>query len=256
MIRIIATINAWVVGLLSTAWHGAWILGCAAIGGRCRARACHAAPRSWSRTMLRAAGVRVELEGLENLDPPRPAVLVSNHQSWYDVFALAGHLPVDYRFVGKAELARIPVFGPAWLACGNIAIDRSNRAGAIRSLSVAGQRLVEDRAVVVMFPEGTRSTDGCLLPFKKGAFMLALQLGVPIIPVAVAGTRAIMPKGAWSVRPGTVRVRFGEPIEVDGFDQSQRDLLIELVRRRIFELREPRLAGDPPPALDERSLST
>lgn len=256
MTRLFVTLRTYILGIASTVVHGVWILACAKLGGRCAKRACHRAPRSWSRTMLRSAGVRVELVGTEHLDPPRPAVLVCNHQSWYDVFALAGHLPVDFRFVGKRELARIPVFGPAWLACGNIAIDRSNRAAAIRSLNEAGRRLTEDEAVVVMFPEGTRSTDGRLLPFKKGAFMLALQLGVPIIPVAVAGTRAIMPKGAWTVRPGTIEVRFGEPIEVTNYAADDRDTLVQIVRQRILELREPRMAGDPPAALDAGAPAT
>lgn len=251
MTRLFVTLRAYVLGIAATIVHGVRVLVCARLGERCARRACYQAPRGWSRAMLRGAGVRVELVGVEHLAPPRPAVLVCNHQSWFDVFALAGHLPVDFRFVGKRELARIPVFGAAWLACGHIAIDRSNRAAAIRSLNEAGRRLTEDEAVVVMFPEGTRSTDGRLLPFKKGAFMLALQLGVPIIPVAVAGTRAIMPKGAWTVRPGTIELRFGAPIEVTNYAAADRDVLVDIVRQRMLELREPRMAGDPPAALDD-----
>jgi 1-acyl-sn-glycerol-3-phosphate acyltransferase len=244
--RLLATLRLYLVAVLSTVFHAVWIVACTGLRPSTAERTCYRAPRSWCNSLLWAAGAKVELEGLEHLAPPRPAVLVCNHQSWYDVFALAGRLPVDYRFVGKKELVRVPFFGRAWVACGNIPIDRRDRGAAIRSLRKAGERLVQDRAVVVMFPEGTRSGDGQLLPFKKGAFMLALQLGVPVVPTAVAGTRAIMPKGAWSVRPGTIRVRFGEPVEVDGMTEKDRDLLMARVRRRIEALRAPALAGDHP----------
>lgn len=244
MIRLLTTVRLYLVAVVSTIYHAVWIVACTRLRPSTADRTCYRGPRSWCNSLLWAGGASVELEGVEHLDPPRPAVLVCNHQSWYDVFALAGRLPVDYRFVGKKELVRIPFFGRAWVACGNIPIDRRDRSAAIRSLQVAGERLVQDRAVVVMFPEGTRSEDGKLLPFKKGAFMLALQLGVPVIPVAVAGTRAIMPKGAWTVRPGKIRVRFGEPVEVDGLTEKDRDHLMETVRSRIAALRAPRLPGD------------
>jgi 1-acyl-sn-glycerol-3-phosphate acyltransferase len=244
VIRLLVTLRLYLVAIASTVFHAVWIVACTRLRPGTADRTCHRAPRSWCRSLLWAAGARVELEGLEHLEPPRPAVLVCNHQSWYDVFALAGLLPVDYRFVGKKELVKVPFFGRAWLACGNIPIDRRDRSAAIRSLQEAGEALVRDRAVVVMFPEGTRSADGHLLPFKKGAFMLALQLGVPVIPTAVAGTRAIMPKGAWTVRPGRIRVRFGAPVPVDDMSEKDRDVLMRKVRRRIEMLRHPPLPGD------------
>ena len=185
------------------------------------------------------------MEGLEHLDPPRPAVLVANHESWFDVFALAGHLPVDYRFVGKKELTRVPFFGPAWVACGNIPIDRSDRRAAIASLKSAGETMRRDNALLVMFPEGTRSSDGVLLPFKKGAFVLALELGVPVIPVGVSGGRERMPKGAFLVRPGRMTVRIGPPLEVEGWTPADRDRLIALARAEVQRLQRGLPAGEP-----------
>src|SRR5690606_15934022 len=131
------------------------------------------------------------------------------------------------------ELARIPLFGTAWQAAGHISVDRSDRASAIQSLDEAGRLLRKDNSSVVIFPEGTRSPTGELLPFKKGAFMLALRTGVDIIPVAVLGTRRIQPKGGWRIRSGRIILRFGEPIPVAQYSEAERDDLIELVRSRI-----------------------
>ena len=235
------TLWAYLVAAVSTVYHAARILIPAAFRSPNFPTIAKEQPRNWARSLLWAAGVTVEVEGLENLPPGEPAVLVANHQSWFDVFALVVHLPVDYRFVGKIELTRIPFFGPSWLATGHIAIDRSDRNKAIESLRGAGESLRRDGAVVVMFPEGTRSEDGELLPFKKGAFVLALQTGVSIVPAGVSGSRAIMPKGSWRIRPGTVVIRIGPPIPVEGRGEGARDALLGQARAEIERLRRPRL---------------
>lgn len=239
------TIWTTLVALVSTVYTAVKILGAAAVGAKDFPRIAQEAPRRWADSLLRAAGVSVEVEGLENLPPGQPAILVANHESWFDVFAMVAHLPINYRFVGKIELTRIPFFGPAWLACGHIAIDRSDRGKAIESLRRAGEALRRDAAVVVMFPEGTRSTDGTLLPFKKGAFVLALQTGVPVVPVGVRGSRDIMPKGSWRIRPGTIHISIGPPIAVQGRGEEYRDVLMTESRREVERLRRPRLeAGE------------
>lgn len=194
------------------------------------------AARTWSRWLLRVSGVHVRLEGLAHLDPARPHIVVSNHASWYDVFSLAAHIPNRYLFVAKKELARIPLFGAAWKAAGHISIDRSDTQSAIRSLRAAGQRVREENATVVIFPEGTRSPTGALLPFKKGAFMLAIHTGVDIVPTAVLGGRAVLPKDGWRIRPGTIIVRFGEPIATASYSERNRDELIGRVRGAIEAL--------------------
>ncbi|HEX7120045.1 MAG TPA: lysophospholipid acyltransferase family protein [Longimicrobiales bacterium] len=200
---------------------------------RIRGRVYDWAGRTWGRMMLRASGTPVHIEGLENIHADRPQIFVANHVSWFDVWALAAKIPKRYRFVAKKELAMIPLFGSAWKAAGHISIDRSNRASAIRSLDEAGRLLKEDNSSVVIFAEGTRSPTGELLPFKKGAFMLALHTGVEIVPVAVVGTRRILPKGGWRIRPGPIILRFGRPIATEAYDEARRDELIAEVRGRI-----------------------
>jgi 1-acyl-sn-glycerol-3-phosphate acyltransferase len=190
---------------------------------RCR---CERIARRWARHILWAAGTRVVLENEGVIDPDRPQVLVANHVSWFDVLVVAGYLPGSFRFVAKKELANIPFFGPAWRACGHISIDRQDRNKAIASLAVARQQLEEDRPTVILFPEGTRSPTGELRPFKKGAFILAIQTGVEVVPAAILGTRDIMPKGSWRIRTGrTATMRFGAPLAVDGLSESDRDEL-------------------------------
>ena len=231
------TLRTYILGGLGTIWTASLIIVSSLVRARRFPEIAREAPRRWAARILRAARVRVEMEGLEHLPSGRPAVLVANHESWFDVFALVAYLPVDYRFVGKIELTRIPFFGAAWISSGHIAIDRSDRERAIASLEQAGKSLRRDRAVVVMFPEGTRSPDGELLPFKKGAFVLALRTGVPIVPVGIRGSREIMPKGAWRIRPGTVHVRIGPPLEVDGLSEEQRNALLEDARTEVKRLR-------------------
>jgi 1-acyl-sn-glycerol-3-phosphate acyltransferase len=195
-------------------------------------------PRIWARWALRVSGVRVTDLGLENVAPGRPQIFLANHVSWYDVLALAWIIPKRYRFIGKKELTRVPLWGRAWLASGHIPIDRGNTQAAIESLDRAARTLREDSSSIVMFPEGTRSDGSGLLPFKKGAFMLALHAGIEIVPVAISGTRRILPKGGWRVRGGRIIVRFGAPIATAGYDARTRDELIARVRSEMESLLE------------------
>ncbi len=194
--------------------------------------------RIWARWLLWATGCRVRVEGLENIAQDRPQVFASNHVSHVDVIALAAKIPKPFRFVAKKELAKIPVFGRAWQAAGHISVDRADRASAVASLDAAGRLIREDNSSVVIFPEGTRGNGQGMLPFKKGAFMLALRTGVEIVPAAVLGTRAVLPKGAWRLRAGPVIVRFGAPIDTTRYDEATRDVLIDEVRARIEQLLE------------------
>ena len=198
--------------------------------------------RGWARWILRGSGTPVQLVGMENVQRDSPLIFVSNHHSWYDVFALAAVVPRRFRFVAKKELERLPLFGRAWKAAGHISVDRSNRVSAIQSLDEAGRLIREDGGSVILFAEGTRSRDGKLLPFKKGAFMLALHTGIDIVPTAVCWTREILPKGGWRIRPGPIMVRFGEPVRTADFAVAERDALMKEVRQRIEDL----LAEAPP----------
>jgi 1-acyl-sn-glycerol-3-phosphate acyltransferase len=241
----VRTLRAVVVALFATAWYGAKILWASWRRSPELERLCRSVPRDWAATLLRASGVEVTLSGVHHLRAERAGILVANHESWFDVLVLAAHLPVSYCFVGKKELVSIPVFGPAWRACGNIPIDRHDRDAAIEALDRAGARLRQDGGVVILFPEGTRSPDGDLLPFKKGPFMLALKLGVPVIPVGLSGSRRVMPKGSWRIRPGPVQVRIGRPIPVAGLGEDDRDALLGRTRAVVEALRKGEIEGDP-----------
>jgi 1-acyl-sn-glycerol-3-phosphate acyltransferase len=198
----------------------------------------HWIENNWGRTIIGASLIKVDAEGLENLRFDRPQIVASNHQSWFDVFSLAAVLPKKFRFVAKEELSRIPVFGRAWRMCGHISVNRSDRLQAIRILEHWGDIVRNDNSIIVIFPEGTRSQTGELLPFKKGAFMLALHTHVDIVPTAVIGSAAVLPKGDWRVRNGRIIVRFGEPIPTVGYTEENREQLIALVRERIQQLQQ------------------
>jgi len=188
--------------------------------------------RLWSRLVLWTCGVRATASYHPDLEPARPCVYVANHQSQFDIPALVLGMPAPFRMVAKRELLYIPIFGWAlWLA-GFVFIDRGDRERAIRGLDRAARR-VRGGTSIVVFAEGTRSPDGRLLPFKKGGFILALQAGVPIVPVSIRGGHRVLPKGSLRVRPGLIEVVFGAPVPTSPYTFDTRDALVALVRERI-----------------------
>jgi 1-acyl-sn-glycerol-3-phosphate acyltransferase len=192
--------------------------------------------QSWARAIIAASGTPVRVHGMERVDWTRPHVLVSNHTSEYDILTLAAALPVPFHFVGKKELNRVPLFGMAWRAAGHISIDRSNRASALTSLKRAGEKIRARSAVVILFPEGTRSGSGELQPFKKGAFIMATEANIPVIPTIIEGSRYILPPGKFRISPRTIHLHIGDPVAPDGSDASDPDRLSERVRARMLEL--------------------
>jgi len=189
----------------------------------------------WSRILLRANAVRVTAEGLEHLDPDRSYVFIANHTSIVDIWALLVAIPNSFRYVAKRELSRVPVFGRAMSSAGNIFIDRGNLAASFSSYDAAAAMLNSGRSAMV-FAEGTRSLDGRLLPFKKGPFVLAIQAGVPLVPLCICGAFERTPKGVLSVRPGAVVVRIGAPIETAGLTYEDRDDLSRTARKSVEEM--------------------
>ncbi len=204
----------------------------------------HRIARLWGRSILLVSGVRVAVRGREHLDPGTPCIFMANHQSNYDIPVLLGHLPVQFRWLAKAELFRIPLFGRAMRGAGYIPIDRRNRAAAFQSLGEAAAK-IRAGASIVIFPEGTRSPDGELKSFKKGGFALALQAGAPVVPVAISGTREVMAKGSLWIRPGRVTVTIGKPIPVAGGAFPNKEALMEAVRRAILAASGAGGAGGP-----------
>ena len=194
----------------------------------------------WARGILKAAGVKVATH-FEAPLPDGPLIFVCNHQSIIDIVALFDALPRRFVFVAKKSVFRYPFIGWHIAAQGYISVDRSNRESAIRSLDVAGRR-IRSGVSVCLFPEGTRSSDGSILPFKKGPFMLALKAGVPVVPVAIEGALHVTPKRQLYVCPNTVRVLIGPAIATDGMTEEDRDPLIHDVRSSVIRLHR-RLGG-------------
>ncbi|MCX7678870.1 MAG: 1-acyl-sn-glycerol-3-phosphate acyltransferase [Spirochaetes bacterium] len=192
----------------------------------------HYIGKFWSRLNLLFSGVRVKVEGRENIEPGKPYVVMSNHQSHYDVWALIGYLPLQLRWVMKKELRKIPIFGLGCERMGHIYIDRKNPEQSHKELEIARKKF-EAGASVVFFPEGTRSPDGNLLPFKKGGFVMALQHGLPILPITVNGSRKILPKGSLMLMPGKIDITIHPPVPTSGFSLETKEALMEKVRSII-----------------------
>jgi len=175
------------------------------------------------------------MTGAERLTPGRSYIFAANHQSQFDIFALQGYLGFDFRWMAKLELFKIPIFGPAMRMAGYIPVDRAHGRKAIKSLDEAAARIAGGTSVLI-FPEGTRSPDGRLLPFKAGAMVLAIKAGVPLVPVAIVGTHQILPKGKLLFKPGRVEIRVGEPIETRNYSLKQKQELAELLQEKVAEL--------------------
>jgi 1-acyl-sn-glycerol-3-phosphate acyltransferase len=199
----------------------------------------HKIARLWATISLKVSGVSVRLEGAEYLGSP-PYLLMSNHQGALDIAALLAGLPVSFKFIAKRELFQIPVFGWAIRKAGYISIDRENPREALKAIEQAVQRM-NNGTTVLIFPEGTRSDDGKLLPFMKGAFSLASRAEVPILPLAIRGSHDIQPSGSVFSVPkhtGTVTIRLGKPIAVQGRGTSYKAGLKDEVYKVIEGLLE------------------
>jgi 1-acyl-sn-glycerol-3-phosphate acyltransferase len=173
----------------------------------------HKCARAWSRLILKTTGVGVTVEGLDRLDPSRSYVFAANHQSIYDIPILFASIPFQLRIIAKASLGRIPFMGWHLRRTGHVLVDRSKPgAGVVRKMA----RLAEAGHSLIVFPEGTRSTDGSVARFKGGPFVIALQAGLPVVPITLVGSRHVMFKGQLMVRPGRVTVIVHDPIDTSG----------------------------------------
>jgi len=193
----------------------------------------HRVARKWARTLLGLAGVRVHVIGKENILHDRPQIFMANHQSDFDIFAVLGHIPGEFRWIAKEALFRVPVFGRAMREAGYISIDRENHAKAMTSLAEASGKIRQNRSVM-SFPEGTRSLDGTIGPFKSGMFRLAMQAQVPIVPVTIIGANQVWPKRTLNIKRGDITLVIDKPVDVSHYTEERRNDLIEKVRNTII----------------------
>jgi 1-acyl-sn-glycerol-3-phosphate acyltransferase len=237
--RLLRSIFFWVILVFSTL-----ICGISAIAGSFVSRTWPNLMASiWGNINLWGAGVKVNITGLENIGNRGPYIFVSNHQGWFDIFAALGKLPIRFSWLAKEELFKVPILGHAMLRAGYISIDRRDHRKAIDSMNKAAE-VIRQGTSVFIFPEGTRSADGVIRDFKKGAFVLAVKSQQPVVPISISGSYRILLKNSREIHPGEIRFSIGKPIETGGTDAASRDLLIEEVREAIRANLTPEEAGN------------
>jgi 1-acyl-sn-glycerol-3-phosphate acyltransferase len=198
-----------------------------------RGQAFHTCARAWARLVLKIAAIRVETKGLENFNADERYIYAANHASYFDIPALIAILPGQIRIVFKKELTRLPIFGWAMKLGGYISIDRGDSREAIGSLERAAQE-IRAGSSVLLFPEGTRTRDGRMQPFKRGAFALAVRSRVPIVPLTVNGSFSILPRKGLRIKPGNIEVIAHPPVVTNGCNGREGEMqLMERVRSAI-----------------------
>lgn len=194
----LVTIITGVIAVIAPFWHN-WII------------------LTWSKIILGFIRVRIRVEGVEHLDGLQYGVIVINHESALDIPVTVAGIRRPMRFLAKKELFRIPVFGWAMYLSGHISVDRQNRQKAIRSINIGAAKVVKKQRFITVSPEGTRSYDGKIAPFKKGGFKLAQTKNLPIIPVTIIGSRFCVPNKRFSTSPGTVILVVSPPVKITDF---------------------------------------
>jgi 1-acyl-sn-glycerol-3-phosphate acyltransferase len=197
----------------------------------------------WCRSLLAVAGVKVEIDGLQRLDPKKNYVFLANHQSYMDIMALYFRLPYKISFMAKRSLFYIPFFGWCMGAIGHIPLDRGNPHKARKSLDNAVSQLQSKHRSIFAFPEGTRSKTGDMAEFKLGIFNLAMQAGIDIVPVVIEGARDVWPKYSLLIRPGRITLETLEPISIADYRKSDKFTLARTVHDRIETRLKERSAG-------------
>lgn len=192
----------------------------------------HAYGKFWGRAALFFAGTRVRVVGAEKIPRDIPLIFMGNHRSNFDILALYAGLPHHFSWIAKEELFRIPLFGYAMRRAGYLPLDRSDGRRAFKTMETAAEK-IRNGVSVIIFPEGTRSLDGNLLPFKRGGFLLAARASVPIVPFSISGSERVNPPRRMEIHPGTITITFGDPIPTEGATGRRRDDLIGRVREAI-----------------------
>ncbi len=198
-------------------------------------RAPHGVARLWARWLLRGSGIRASVEGLEHIKPDGSYVFVANHLSYIDTPLAIALIPAQFRFLAKKSLWKVPFIGYHLSRAGHIPVPREDPRASLRTMAEAA-RIIRERGIsVLVFPEGGRSPAG-MSPFKEGAAYIAIKAGVPAVPVAVAGTREVLPMDSLLVRAGTVELRIGEPIPTEHLTPRDREALTAELRKRVVGL--------------------
>jgi len=196
----------------------------------------------WARWLCELNGIQVEVSGMENIMRDRAQIFVANHQSYFDIFALSGYVPVQLRWVAKASLFRIPFVGWSMKAAGYIGVDRSNRKKAYQSFLATIEKVKQGYSVVI-FPEGTRSENGTIGPFKKGGHLLAVRSQVPMVPVTLVGTGKIIKKKSMVINPGPIRIILSPPIYLENSSAHAGEDTLESIRKTICRTYEENTMG-------------
>jgi len=232
----------WTGCALSTAfWATVSILGSLASGS---GRLQHFCMRRWSKDNLWLSRARVEIEGLENIDRARPQIFVANHSGLHDILSLSAHLPIQFRWIAKKSLFRVPFMGWHMRRSGYIAIDRENPRDAAKSIVEAAEE-IRGGINAIAFPEGTRSRTGSLGKFHSGAFSLALRTGVPLVPITLEGSYRVILPGTLQVNPGVIiRIQIARPIDLSSYVKGEKHKLMEdvfqMMDRSLETLRRKR----------------
>lgn len=219
--------------ILTTVFMGALSLICSLWDRSGRIQ--HDLARKWGRMLLRICFVRTTVRGAEKLNPDTSYVVVANHASYMDIPALYSALPLEIRFFAKKELFSIPLLGWHLAHAGHLPVVRDDVRASLKSMS-DGAKLIRELGVsVLLFPEGGRSEDG-LQPFKEGAAYIAIKAGVPIVPVGMVNLRNVLPMHSWLLRPATIEINIGDPIDTAGMKTGDRGRLNEMLHERVAEL--------------------
>src|SRR4030042_1652797 len=197
-----------------------------------RGKVIHRYGRLWGKVALLANRVKVRVEGIEHLRGEGPYIIMSNHQGSYDIFALLSPLPFQFKWLAKKELFSVPFFGWVMAAAGYVSVDREGTRETVEAMNEAARKIREGMSLLI-FPEGSRSPDGSIQPFKKGGFTLAIKSKVPIIPISISGSREIMSKDRLRASSGEDRIKVGDPIETETYSLKDRTALMEKVSETI-----------------------
>ncbi|HTM47763.1 MAG TPA: lysophospholipid acyltransferase family protein [Bryobacteraceae bacterium] len=196
----------------------------------------HQISRVWSRMLLMVSGVRMEIEGLEKIDLQGAYVFVANHRSLMDTPVVLAHIPLQFRFLAKRGLFMIPILGTHLRRAGHLPVVKGDPRASLRSMSDAA-RIIRERGVsVLLFPEGGRSQDDTLLEFREGAAYIAIKAGVPVVPVALIGTRNVLKMGSMQIMSGVVKLRIGDPVDTSRLTLKDRSTLTHALREKVGEL--------------------